>query len=482
MIEMDRRNFLKFTGVSLAGGLIFGCEPGEKSDAGSKPNLLFVYADEMREMAMSCSGDTNVNTPNMDRLAGEGVHFRRMYTTSPVCSPARASLLTGMYPHNAGITSNNQHLRENIPTIAEITSANDYVTAHIGKWHVHGGFKPGKKSLYGYVPKESHRGFRYWAGYEHGHDNYFGAVYYTDSPVPIKLPDDVYEPDFQTDLAIKFIEDNKNKAWHIDLSWGPPHFPLTSNQVKAEDLARHNPETITLRPNVPEKYKQEAREQLAIYYAMIENLDHNMGRLLDKMDELGLTEKTVVVFTSDHGDMMLSHGQHYKRRPQEESSRVPYLLRYPGRVIPVGSIHDLASLVDSAPTLLDLMGLKHTGMDGISHAPRLISDTSKPARDCVYMQCHQFGCRDYDPGLYMKKTWRAIRTEEYMAAFLKGDNGNPKIVQLFDMKKDPYQMNNLADSVEYAKTRTYLTQKTINVSKSCNDTWFVNHLKIGDKQ
>ena len=482
IIDMDRRNFLQITGMSLVGGLIFGCEPVEKRAAKSKPNLLFVYADEMREMAMSCSGNANLKTPNMDRLAGEGVHFRRMYTTSPVCSPARASLLTGLYPHKAGITSNNQHLREDIPTIAEITSANDYATAHIGKWHVHGGYKPGNKSVYGYVPKEGHRGFQYWAGYEHGHDHYFGSIYYTDSAKPIKLPDDVYEPDFQTNLAIKFIEGNKDKSWHIDLSWGPPHFPLTANQVKVEDMARHNPENITLRPNVPEKFKQEAREQLAIYYAMIENLDYNMGRLLDKLDELGLTEKTIVVFTSDHGDMMLSHGQHYKRRPQEESSRVPYILRYPGKVNPVGPISDIASLVDSAPTLLDLMGLKHAEMDGVSHAPRLTSETSEPARDFVYMQCHQFGCRDYDRGLYVKKPWRAIRTEEYMAAFLKDENGNPKIVQLFDMQSDPYQMNNLAGSAEYSETKISLTQKAVNVSKRCNDIWFTGHLNIGDKQ
>ena len=102
IIDMDRRNFLQITGMSLVGGLIFGCEPVEKRAAKSKPNLLFVYADEMREMAMSCSGNANLKTPNMDRLAGEGVHFRRMYTTSPVCSPARASLLTGQYPHKAG--------------------------------------------------------------------------------------------------------------------------------------------------------------------------------------------------------------------------------------------------------------------------------------------------------------------------------------------------------------------------------------------
>ncbi len=132
------------------------------------PNLLMIHCDEMRGMAMSCSGDPNVSTPNIDRLASQGLVFSRAFTPDPVCSPARSSMLTGRMPHNTGVTRNNEHLRESVSVLSEETRAAGYMTGHIGKWHVHGGYSG--PTAYRHVHRSGQRGFDYWAGYEHGHD------------------------------------------------------------------------------------------------------------------------------------------------------------------------------------------------------------------------------------------------------------------------------------------------------------------------
>ncbi|MBW8040949.1 MAG: sulfatase [Planctomycetes bacterium] len=472
-LSISRRDFVKQAGAVVAGSALgwgLGCHVSAPiSTRLKRPNLLFVYADQMREMAMSCSGNPNLSTPNMDRLAAEGVRFSRMYTPSPLCSPARSSLMTGLYPHNAGVSNNNMRLRDDVRCIAEITSAAGYKTGHIGKWHLYGNFSPGRLAEYAFVPPEHHRGFQYWAGFEHGH-KYFQSRYYTDSDTPIQLPPGAYEPDVQTDLAIKFIENNAAVPWHLDLSWGPPHFPL--EQVKPEDLARHKPENIELRLNVPTRFHQQARRDLCYYYAMIENLDWNLGRLLNTLDKLGLSQDVIVVFMADHGDMMLSHGQHYKRRPQEESSRVPFIIRYPGTIGGGRICEDMSSLVDVVPTIVELMKLDVSEFDGVSLAAWLQERNRYPRHKCIFMECPKLGCRDYDPGLFAKSPWRAVRTDTHKAAFLKTDQSHAKLVQLFDLSADPFEMKNLAESPRHRRISRQLAQHLTDWIRRTSDKDF----------
>ncbi len=472
---LGRRGFVKGAAGVIAGGTLgwgYGCHGGTARAVGAAehPNLLFVYADQMREMAMSCSGDPNLATPNMDRLAAEGVRFSRMYTPSPLCSPARSSLMTGLYPHNAGVSNNNMHLREDVRCIAEITAEAGYRTGHIGKWHLHGNFDPPRLSEYACVPPEHHRGFKYWAGFEHGH-KYFQSSYCTDTGDKISIPQGLYEPDAQTDLAIKFIKKNAAAPWHLDLSWGPPHFPL--EDVKPEDLARHKPEDVRLRPNVPPAFQEQARRDLCHYYAMIENLDWNLGRLLSTLDDLGLRRHTIVVFTADHGDMMLSHGQHYKRRPQEESSKVPLLIRYPEKISANRVCGEIVSLVDVVPTVLGLMELDAPAVDGVSFAGWLRKAARFPRRQAVFMECPKLGCRDYDPGLFARAPWRAVRTRQYKAVFLKITQSTAQLVQLFDLSRDPYEMKNLAQSSQHPSIRHELTRDIISWMRRTGDEEFI---------
>ena len=416
-----------------------------------QPNILHIFADQMRAMEMSCCGCTNVATPAMDRLASEGARFTRMYTTSPVCCPARSSMMTGLLPSKTGVWKNGLRMREDVCCIAELTREADYSTGHIGKWHLDG--SGGEE--YDYVPPERHRGFGYWAGFEHGH-RYWQARYFTDSPEPISFAEGVYEPDGQTDLAIRFIEDNRAGPWHLDLSWGPPHFPF--DQEKPEDRAAMDATSIVLRKNVPGNVTKEAVSLSRSYLAMIRNLDCNLGRILDVLDTTNQTEDTIVVFTSDHGDMLLSHGQHYKRRPQEESTLVPFLIRFPRRIRSGQTVTTLASLADTVPTLLDLAGVDHGAMDGKSHADALTGEGPAPQRDSIVIHGDWLGCRDYDPGGRIMSPWRAARTERHKAVFLKQSETKAALIQLFDLEQDPFEMNNLASDPQCEQVRLKHTE------------------------
>ena len=431
-----------------------------------EPNLLHIFADEMRGMAMSCAGNANLSTPNMDRLADEGARFTRMYTPSPLCSPARSSMMTGMYPHNAGVTDNAMRLKADVPCIAEVTRKAGYRTAHIGKWHIEG--TTGGEASYDFVPPERHRGFGYWAGFEHGH-RYWKGKYYLQDDSP-KLYGG-YEPDIQTDQAIGLIREYRESPWHLDLSWGPPHFPLA--QARPADIALFEPTEIELRANVPETYSVEARQDHSAYYAMIVNLDWNLGRILAVLAELDLTDNTIVVFTSDHGDMLFSHGQHYKRRPEEESVRVPFLIRYP-RIIDPGQVVDtLSSLVDEVPTFLDLMGIEKPEMEGISHADKLRGGGYAKKPDSVYIQCPRLGCRAYDPGCFSPNPWRAIRTDRYKATYVKSEEENSvTMIQLFDLESDPFESTNLLSQEIDHSIVSEMNRRLVKCVEETGDTDF----------
>jgi arylsulfatase A-like enzyme len=341
-----------------------------------------------------------------------------------------------------------------VPCIAELTSAVGYVTGHIGKWHLDG--TGGREDGYDLVPAERHRGFAYWAGYEHGH-RYWQARYFTENDEEVKLPKGVYAPDVMTDLAIEFLRKNAQNPFHLDLSWGPPHFPL--DQAKPENCTRFDKSKITLRPNVPEEFADEAREDYVNYYAMVENLDWNLGRILDALDELHLADNTIVIFTSDHGDMLLSHGQHFKRRPAEESIRVPFLIRCPNVISPGQVIETLACLTDVVPTCLELMEIAAPETDGFSHAAELTQQDEPVKRDSIYLSCMWLGCRDYDLGLHVKQPWRGIRTERFMACYLHESDETMQLIELYDLDDDPYEMNNLVAAEGLDELRDNLARR-----------------------
>ena len=307
-----------------------------------KPNVVLVFADQWRAQAFGYAGDPNVQTPNLDALARRSVNCTHAVSGCSVCSPARASLLTGQYPLTHGVFVNDVELGQDATSIAQAFSAGGYDTAYIGKWHVNG---RGRSS---YIPPERRQGFEYWKVLECTHDYNHSAYYAGDSDE--QLVWEGYDALAQTCDAQAYLRNRGDKPFLLVLSWGPPHAPY--HTAPEEYQALYDPAAISLRPNVPTDWAENARQWLAGYYAHCTALDDCVGMLLQTLQEEGLEQETIFLFFSDHGDMLGSQGMDKKQKPYEESIRVPFLLRYPG--MDAAELDALIDLPDIMPTLLGL--------------------------------------------------------------------------------------------------------------------------------
>ncbi|QOR70570.1 sulfatase [Ruania alkalisoli] len=409
-------------------------------------NLLFVFADQMRAFDMGCAGNSEIRTPNFDRLAGAGVNFTHALVNSPVCTPSRGTILTGRYPIRHGAVANDLPLGD-CRTVADVLKEQGYSTGYIGKWHLDG--IPRDKFT---PPGARRRGFDYWAAYNCSHEYFREDKYYLDSPVPEQVSG--YEPEVQTDLAREFLRENRDGPFALYLSWGPPHDPYPDVPERYRELYRES--GITARPNVevPGRTAMARRldydRSIADYYAAISALDTEMGRLLDCLEDLGLAESTLVVFTSDHGDMLWSHGMLKKQVPWDEAVRVPLLMRLPGVIAPGSQSAALASAVDLVPTVLEFLGVEHDGqdMDGSSLTPCLAGDGGPESVLLMdLMKADESADQDIPE-------WRAIRTRDYLYAETVGRAP----WMLFDLDQDPFQMRNVVDMPGYAEIQADLVR------------------------
>ena len=410
-----------------------------------RPNILLLYADQWRGDALGCAGDPVVQTPALDRLAASGLHLPSTFTVDPVCTPSRAALLTGRYPHVTGVTHNDLRLPENEVSFAQVFAAAGYRTGYIGKWHLDGEEKPG------FVPPGPRRhGFGYWAAFNRGHA-YHAPIYYRDTAEPIAT--DAYEPDLQTDLACAFLEEADPRPFCLVVAWGPPHTPL---QPPARTAARYRAQDMPVPPGVPPAEAERARSERARYYGLITSLDENVDRLLQTLDRHGASGNTVVCFTADHGDLLGEHGLYRKGRPEEPSIRVPLLLRWPG-TIPTGVRADLAvASIDLCPTLLGLAGLSApAGVQGRDLSACLRGVTAAPT-DPVYIE-GRLGAPD---------EWRALRTAQHLIAV---GTASGEITHLFDLEQDPYELENLACDPNAAALRRALWEQLAAAATRTSD-------------
>ena len=315
---MDRRTFL---------GSLGSAAPAPAA----RPNVIWVLGDQHRGQALSCNGDPNVRTPNLDNLAAQGVNFTAAVSGYPLCCPFRGALLAGRYPHHC-VPGHEYPLPPGQPTIAEPFRQAGYRTAYFGKWHMDGFKERDGRAAMRIIPPER-RG---------------------------RLPG--YETDELTNLLIRYIRERAGggEPFFAALSVQPPHDPYVAPEAF---MRRHNGGRLRLRPNVPPIHavQETARRDLAGYYAMIENLDWNVGRIRQALDETGLSFKTHILFFSDHGDMHGSHGLYRKTCPFEEAIRIPFLIggeiaRYNGRR--EGRFAAPLNQVDIAPTTLGLCGIR----------------------------------------------------------------------------------------------------------------------------
>jgi arylsulfatase A-like enzyme len=466
--------------------------PQAAADRKSQPNLLFIIADQLRYQSCGFAGDARAKTPQLDALARQGVIFRNAVSGHPVCAAFRASLFTGKYTTSTGMVINELRLNTNHVFLAQVLDRHGYDTGYIGKWHLWanelGNHYDPKNS---FTPPGPYRfGFDgFWAAYNFHHE-YYKAYYHTDSPE--KMPVKDYEPDFQAELAIGQIKNyaTAGRPFALFLSFGEPHDPWTRENVPPEYYAMFADEGGKPRFTLPPNYKPEndpyadewgrfkgpgERKQLPewmrIYYAMAANLDWNIGRVLKAIDDAGLRDNTIVVFTADHGEMFGAQGRRAKNIFYEEAVRVPFLMRWPGR-IPAGATSDAClNTPDIMPTVLGLAGLPvPANVEGVDLSHCALGKPG-PEPGAALME-NTGACAAWEDGY----EWRALRSKQYTYAIYRKDRKE----LLFDNLKDPYQLHNLADSPGQEQTlnhfRAMLKARMTELDDTFEaSTWYRDH-------
>jgi arylsulfatase A-like enzyme len=432
------------------------------NEPGNKPNVVFVFADQWRAQDVGYNGNAGVHTPVIDKLAEESVVFTNAVSGCPVCCPYRASLLTGQYPLTHGVFYNDKPLNPDAVTMAKIYKQAGYETGYIGKWHLNG-HEPGEETSVArakFIPEERRQGFDFWQVLECTHD-YNNSFYYEDSPERLKWSE--YDAIAQTKSAVGYIREKSkgDKPFLLLLSWGPPHEPYETAPEKYRDM--YSPRQIEVRPNVPDELRGKARKDIAGYYAHISALDDCMKELLAAVKESGAEDNTIFVFTSDHGDMLYSHGEVKKQKPWDESLMVPFLLRYPKELGKAQKIVDTpVNTPDILPTLLGLSGIEIPASVQGSDYSEVISGEKKSENEAVLIQCpvpfHQW---NYSRG---GREYRGVRTNRFTYA---RDLNGPWL--LYDNKLDPFQMNNLIGLDEYVFIRSDLEKQLQELLQKTND-------------
>jgi len=359
---MNRREFVK---AGAAATLAMGVKsPAEPHVAKKRPNVLFVFADQHRAQSLPGEAFSPVIAPNLEKFRSANFSMDTCVSNYPLCTPYRGILMSGRWPTQSGITHNNQSLSMMEGALGQTFQAAGYSTGYVGKWHLGGhGETPG------FIPPGPRRlGFEDWHVWDATNQHYHAWTY--DPKTGEKIFPEGWQPIPMTDEAITFLKaQSKEKPWFLVVSYNPPHPPY--NPPK-EEQDRYSPNKLPLRPNVhtepagPEmtgeqRYlvsEDEIRQAMQGYFGAISGVDEQFERLLKTLDETGQAEDTIVIYTSDHGDMMGSHGRMGKQVPFEESCRVPFIVRYPGVTRTGGRSDVLFAAIDIYPTLCGLTGIR----------------------------------------------------------------------------------------------------------------------------
>jgi arylsulfatase A-like enzyme len=447
--NMSRRSFLQKMAVGAAAASF----PYQISKAGaseSRPNIIFIMADDLGYGDLGCYGQKKIQTPNIDRIATEGVRFTQCYSGSTICAPSRSVLMTGQHTGHTRIRGNmctvggsegykgtrkvrRMFLTEEDRTVGNVLQKAGYKTCLVGKWHL-GAYNPdagpldrGFDEFYGWLIRTGSTGGYYPAQRYRNRELY-------DIPGNQNNAHSYYEPDKCTEEAIEFLKNNKNRRFFLYLSYNSPHSPL---------------EVPDLGPYANEDWP----EHLKIYAAMVYRLDQNIRKVMQTLKELNIDEETIVFFCSDNGprseptqqltevaDFFDSNGplHGYKRDLYEGGIRVPMIVRWPGRV-PAGKTSDFAwYFADFLPTAADLAGADTPkNIDGESIVPVLLGERQDLGDRFLYWEYFEKGFQ------------QAVRWRNFKAIRLK--QGEPLLV--FDLSEDIGEQNNVADKHPEVITR-----------------------------
>ena len=492
MEKMSRRDFIRM-GAGAAMGLA-GLAPltGEgREGKASKPNLLFIMTDQQRWDALSIAGNRVIKTPNLDRLAKEGAFFENAFSACPVCVPARMCILTGSATQTTGIRCNYDDDRKGyakILTFDNILAERGVWTEYYGKWH-----SPTWRAL----------DYKTFVTYDHDYHKYLDKhvparearegeqidILYSHRPYkpdPIDMryglppgaqptgedgkPFNIIQPDclgcldvpaehtptaFCADRTIEALERLKDRRFSITCSFHHPHSPMTPSKpyhgmypapdmslpASINDPMTNSPYAIArkMKNLVTNRPKDMFRYMISDYYGLVNEIDHHVGRILDKLKELGLEKNTLVIFTSDHGEMLGSHNLREKGVFYEESAHVPLLMRLPGAVPASAVVKEPVSHLDYFPTIMDYLNVSGTSSQGRSLRP-LIGGKDRSAFDYAVSEWDIDDIPNF-----------MVRTDRWKLLFCRTENPN-RLDALYDMKNDPHEMNNLiGDNPDRAK-------------------------------
>ncbi len=409
-----------------------------------KPNVVYILTDQWRASAFGYTGDPNVKTPNIDKFAQEAVNFTNAVSVHPVSTPHRASLLTGRYPTSTGMILNDLYLPDEELCMAEIFKSEGYNTAYLGKWHLDG------HGRFNNVIPERRQGFDYWKALECSHE-YNNMPYYDNSSPEMKYWEG-YSPFAISNEAEKYMEAHASdkEPFLLFISVASPHFPHHTAPEKYKNLY---PESeIIIPPNVPEELHQNVRKELNGYYAHCTATDEAIGGVIDKIKNLGIMKNTVIVFTSDHGEMMGAHGARprSKQLAWDESIHVPFLISYPSIVEGKGKVVNAPiTTPDILPSILGLANIEiPKSIEGEDLSWLIKTPDPEFDRAALIMNVCPFGNE------YNNNEYRGIRTSQY--TYVCSPEG---AYMMYDNLNDPYQMDNLLENREYKSLQIELDKK-----------------------
>ncbi len=454
--RITRRGFLAGTaaGAALAGvtGWPANADAAELSGRAAhktggrmdKPNILFIFSDQQRWDTLGCYGQEINTTPNLDKMAAEGVRFESAFSCQPVCGPARAALQTGKYPTEIGCFTNGRPLPNSEKTVANHLSDSGYEVGYIGKWHL---AKTGKKP----VPQERRGGYKdFWLAsdvLEFTSHSYDGHMFDAEMK-RVDFPRDRYRVDCLTDYAIDYLKKRQSgKPFFLFLSYIEPHFQNDHNCFEGPRGSKERFKNFVAPGDLIGK-QGDWEESYPDYLGCINSLDNNLGRLRREIERLGQAKNTLIIYTSDHGCHFRTRNNEYKRSCHDSSIRIPMVAYGPGwdggKVI-----KDLVSLIDLPPTLLAAGGIRPPAYMRGRPLQGLISGTAKDWPGEVFVQISE------------SQVGRAVRTKKWKYSVRAPekhggtDAGSDIYVEdfLYDLESDPNENINLVSHPDYANVR-----------------------------
>jgi arylsulfatase A-like enzyme len=478
---VKRRRFLKAAGAAAA-GLVTG---RAAAAATTRPNLLIIHTDEHNFRTLGCyrkllppeqalvwGKEAVCPTPHIDRIAAEGAVATSFYATTPVCSPSRSALVSGMYPQNTPVVQNNIPMQGEVVTFAEILRRQGYATGYAGKWHLEGTGKPQWKPerQFGFTDNRYMFNRGHWKQLEETAEGPRVKARKNGKPTyGVEGADETsFTTDFLADRCVEFIDAHQAEPFCYMLSIPDPHGPNTVRppyDTMFDGMAFEDPRTMH-KPDkgLPSWGQKQARtlngKQMARYFGMVKCIDDNVGKILKALEAAGVLEKTIVVFTSDHGDLCGEHGRHNKGVPYEASARIPFVIRCPAR-IPAGTVvRQALSCVDVLPTLVRLMGFKTTG--------------AEQGRDASALFCTGRAPEGWTDVAFVRSTGRSNSGRAWLAAvtprhkLVYSDRDEP---WLFDLAKDPDEVVNFFADPAYADVVRSLSKQLIGYADRYGDPY-----------